>query len=80
MGFSRREYCSGLPCLPPVGLSNPGIEPTSLMSPAWAVRFFTTSATWEAYPNPGQSLFSLFKKYLITYQAVPGLSCSLWGL
>ena len=26
----------------------PGIEPTSLTSPAWAGRFFTTSATWEA--------------------------------
>ena len=28
-------------------LSNAGIEPTSLMSPELAVRFFTTSATWE---------------------------------
>ena len=26
----------------------PGIEPMSLMSPALAGRFFTTSATWEA--------------------------------
>ena len=30
------------------GSSNPEIEPTSLMSPALAVRFFTTGATWEA--------------------------------
>ena len=29
-------------------LSNPGIEPTYLMSPALAGGFFTTSATWEA--------------------------------
>ena len=29
-------------------LPDPGIEPTSLMSPAQAGRFFTTSATWEA--------------------------------
>ena len=29
-------------------LPNPGIEPMSLTSPAWAGRFFTTSATWEA--------------------------------
>ena len=31
------------------GSSNPGVEPRSLMSPAPAVRFFTTSATWEAH-------------------------------
>ena len=47
MGFSRQEYWSGLPC-PPLGdLPDPGIKPTSLMSPALAGEFFTTSATWE---------------------------------
>ena len=30
------------------GSSNPGIEPTSLTSPTFADRFFTTSTTWEA--------------------------------
>ena len=29
IGFSRQEYRSGLPCLPPVGIFNPGIEPES---------------------------------------------------
>ena len=29
MGFSRQEYCSGLPFLLPGDLSNPGIEPIS---------------------------------------------------
>ena len=48
MGFSRQEYCSGLPCPPPGDLPNPGIKATSLMSPALAGGFFTTSATWEA--------------------------------
>ena len=48
MGFSRQENWSGLPC-PPLGDHlSPGIEPTSLMSPALAGMFFTTSATWEA--------------------------------
>ena len=48
MGFSRQEYWSGLPC-PPLGdLSDPGIKPTSLMSPVLTVGFFTTSSTWEA--------------------------------
>ena len=42
MGFSRQEYWSGLPCPPPGDLPNPGIEPTSLTSPALAGRFFTT--------------------------------------
>ena len=47
MGFSRQEHWSGLPC-PPPDLPDPGMEPASLMSPALAGRFFTTSATWEA--------------------------------
>ena len=47
MGFSRQKYWSGLPFPSPGDLPNPGIEPESLMSPALAGRFFTTSATWE---------------------------------
>ena len=47
-GFSRQDYWSGLPCPFPGDLPDPGIEPTSLMSPALAGRFFTTCATWEA--------------------------------
>ena len=43
MGFSRQEYWNGLLCPPPGYLSNLGIEPTSLMSPALASRFFITS-------------------------------------
>ena len=48
MEFSRQEYWSGLPFPLPVGLPSPGIESTSLASPALADGFFTTSATWEA--------------------------------
>ena len=44
MGFFRQEYCSGLPCTPPGDPPNPGMEPRSLMSPALAGGFFTTSA------------------------------------
>ena len=36
MGFSKQEYWSGLSCPPPGHLPHPGIEPTSLMSPALA--------------------------------------------
>ena len=48
MGFSQQEYWSGVLCPPPGDLPDPGIEPTSLPSPALVGRFFTTSATWEA--------------------------------
>ena len=48
MGFSRQECWSRLPCFPPGGLPNLGIEPVFLMSPALAGGFFTTSASWEA--------------------------------
>ena len=34
--------------MPPWDLPDPGIEPASLMSPALAGGFFTTSTTWEA--------------------------------
>ena len=62
MGFSRKENWSELP-FPSMGdLPDPGIKPSSLMSPALAGGFFTTSATWEAaetrlvllyHPPPG---------------------------
>ena len=29
MGFSRKEYWSGLPCRPPENLAHPGVEPRS---------------------------------------------------
>ena len=48
MRFSRQEYWSGLPCPLPGDLPDPEIKPMSLMPPALAGRFFTTSATWEA--------------------------------
>ena len=50
MGFSRPEHWSRLPFPSPGDLSDRGIQPAFLMSPALASGFFTTSATWEA-PN-----------------------------
>ena len=43
MRFSRQEYWSGVPLPSPGDLPNPGIEPTSLVPPALAGRFFTTA-------------------------------------
>ena len=36
MGFSRQEYWNGLSCPPPGDLPDPGVEFTSLISPAMA--------------------------------------------
>ena len=43
MGFPRQEYWSGCHFLLQGDLPDPGIKPRSLMSPALASRFFTTS-------------------------------------
>ena len=51
MGFSRQGYWSGLPFPPRGDLPDPGIEPTSLPSPALAGRFFTTTTTWEFHQD-----------------------------
>ena len=48
MVFPRQEYWSGLPYPPSGDLPGPGINLSSLMSPALAGWFFTTVATWEA--------------------------------
>ena len=42
MEFCRQEYWSGLPFPPPGNLPNPGIEPSSLASPALTGKFFST--------------------------------------
>ena len=47
MGFFRQEHWSELPFPPPGDLPDPGVQPTSLMSPALAGGFFASSATWE---------------------------------
>ena len=52
MRLSRQEYWSGLPCPPLGNLPSPGIQPMSLMSPALARGFITTSTTWEAQFTP----------------------------
>ena len=44
MEFSRQEYWSGLPCLPPGDLPNPGIEPVFPATPALQTHSFTTES------------------------------------
>ena len=50
LGFSRQEYCSGLPFPSPGDLPDPGIKLTSPVSPALVGKFFTT---WEAEKRNG---------------------------
>ena len=47
MEFPRQESQSGLPFPSPEDLPHPGIEPTSLASPALVGTYVTTSTTWE---------------------------------
>ena len=49
MEFSRQVYWSELPFPTRGDLPDSGIKPKFLVSPALAVRIFTTSATWEAH-------------------------------
>jgi len=45
--LSRQEYWSGLTLPSPGDLPDPGIELTSLTTPALARGLFTTSTTWD---------------------------------
>ena len=47
-GISQARILEWVAFPPPEDLPDPGMEPMSLMSPALAGGFFTTSTTWEA--------------------------------
>ena len=48
VGFFRQEYWIGLPFPSPVGLPEPGIEPTSLELAGIGRLILNPPATWEA--------------------------------
>ena len=48
VGFFWQKYWNGVAFPTPWNLNDPGIKPTSLVSPLLAGKVFTTSATWEA--------------------------------
>ena len=72
----------GWQCPSPGDLPDPGIEPTSLMSPALAGGVFTTHSTWEASANQRKSQSSLtraafpqrFQQCLLAAAVVSGSS------
>ena len=88
-GFSRQEYWSGLPSTLPRDLPDPGIEAVSFTSPAWASKFFATSATWDSLLLPRYAGLLYFQA--LTIPSLPNafpcltnlysfsLSLSLWG-
>ena len=51
MGFSKQRYCSGLPCLTPGHLLDPGVEPVSPMSPALQVDSLLLSHQGSPQPS-----------------------------
>ena len=69
MGFSRQEYWSVLPCLPPGDLPDPGIKPTSPESPALQVDSLPLGATREAHIFQYQMVkFNNTKPQLLLHQ------------
>ena len=61
-GILQARIGSGLPCPPPGDLPDPGIEPPSLMSPAFVGRFFTTSTTICSHLQFGNSAHAVQRK------------------
>ena len=79
MGFSKEEYWSGLPFPSPGDLPNPGIEPTSLTSPAMAGEFFTTYATWEAHPILILAVYKIWMGKLLYIKSPKARVSVCWG-
>ena len=75
LAFSRQEYWSGLQCLPPGDLPNPGIKPTSLIS--------STFDKWVLYHqchlgNPYGGITNSKTKTLLRYlNTGPIISCEV---
>ena len=66
-GLSRQAYCSGLPCPSPGHISDPGIEPKSLMSASLAGSSLPLAL-------PGKPIYLYIEIYVLV------MSCSLWDL
>ena len=78
MGFSRQEYWSGLPRLPPRDLPNPGIKPPSLTFPTLEAGSLPLTITWEVpYSLALVQFSSVAQSYLTLCDPV---DCSMPGL
>ena len=75
MGFSRQEYWRGLPFPSPGDLPDSGMKPVSLMSPALACGFSTTSTTWEAPGLPRSNLNQVWTMCYAHDMEYLGINC-----
>ena len=68
VGFPGQEHWRGLPRSPPGDLPYPRTEPVSLVSPALAGGFFTTSATFSfpCFPITNNAAVNIVVNMLIT--------------
>ena len=74
MEFSRQEYWSGLPCPPPRGLPNPGVEPRSP-----TVQAYSLLSELPGKPkNTGVGSLSLLQGIFTTQGSNPGLPHCKW--
>ena len=79
-GIFQAGYWSGLPFPPPGDLPDPGLEPTSPVSPALAGGFFYHCTIWEApfiytsvYTDcslPGSSVHGIFQVRVLEWVAI----------
>ena len=74
MGFSRQEYCSGLPFPSPGDLSHPGIEP---WSPTLQVDSLLSEPLGK-WKNTGVDSLSLLQGILLTQEYSLGLLHCRW--
>ena len=83
MGFSRKEYWSGLLWPPPGGLPDPRMEPRSLMSLALAGGFSILASPWKPLiPSPGNLNFgyncpALLIFFQLGISCIPGQNCEI---
>ena len=76
MGFSRQEYWSGLPCLPPGTLPKPGFE-------RWSPAFHTDSLPSEPPGKPkntGVGSLSILQGIFLTHESTESLLHCRWIL
>ena len=66
MGFSRQEYCSRLSCLPPGDLSDPGIEPMSLIY----LRYWQVVLSHQRHLETPYILYTICMFYIYIYVCV----------
>ena len=70
-----------MPCPSPGDLLDPGIKPTSLVSPTLAGGFFSTTATWEArkyvymHARSIKIFLSIFVVFLATVKFILQVNC-----